>query len=198
MTQNATRIQWTICLRFTPTHYWHDDVIKWNIFRVTGPLWGESTGFPVDSHHKGQWRVTLMLSLICAWTNDWASNQDAGNLRRHRAYYDVIVMSYIHVYPELRYYEISIDIKLEYIYVYIYIYIYIYIYPFSINNSSCSSTTTLGIGNGHFYTEKKNHQHHRHQGNTCLCLFNFFVLDIFINCKSCKSLHTYSCNNKVL
>ena len=22
----------------------HDDVIKWNIFRVTGPLWGESTG----------------------------------------------------------------------------------------------------------------------------------------------------------
>ena len=24
--------------------HWHDDVIKWDIFRVTGPLWGESTG----------------------------------------------------------------------------------------------------------------------------------------------------------
>ena len=22
----------------------HDDVIKWNVFRVTGPSWGESTG----------------------------------------------------------------------------------------------------------------------------------------------------------
>ena len=34
------------------------------------------------------------LSLICPWTNDWENNQDAGNLRRHRAHYDVIVMSY--------------------------------------------------------------------------------------------------------
>ena len=47
-----------------------------NIFRVTGPLWGESTG------HKGQWREALMFSLICAWTNG-LNNLDAGNLRPH-------------------------------------------------------------------------------------------------------------------
>ena len=34
-----------------------------NIFRVIGPLWGESAcGFP----HKGQWREAVMVSLICA------------------------------------------------------------------------------------------------------------------------------------
>ena len=34
-----------------------------NIFRVTGPLWGESTG-P---------QLALTLSLICAWTNGWTT-----------------------------------------------------------------------------------------------------------------------------
>ena len=29
---------------------------------------------------------------ICAWTNGWANNQDAGDLRRHRAHYDDSVM----------------------------------------------------------------------------------------------------------
>ena len=29
---------------------------------------------------------------ICAWTNSWASNGDAGDLRLHRAHFDVIVM----------------------------------------------------------------------------------------------------------
>ena len=33
-----------------------------------------------------------MLSLIWAWTNGWANNQDAGDLRQHRAHYDVTVM----------------------------------------------------------------------------------------------------------
>ena len=37
---------------------------------------------PVDSPHKGQWRGALMLSMICAWTNGWANNRDAGDLRR--------------------------------------------------------------------------------------------------------------------
>ena len=35
---------------------------------------------PVVSTHKGQWRGALMFSLICAWTNDWANNEDAGDL----------------------------------------------------------------------------------------------------------------------
>ena len=50
----------------------NDDVIKWNHFRITGP-------------YKGQWRGSLMFYLICAWTNGWASNRDAGDLKRHGA-----------------------------------------------------------------------------------------------------------------
>ena len=51
---------------------------------------------PVNSQHKGQWCETLMFSLICACTNGWVNNQDACDLRRHRANYDVIVMIQIH------------------------------------------------------------------------------------------------------
>ena len=47
---------------------------------------------PVNSPHKGQWRGALMFSLIGAWTNCWANNRDAGDLRRHRAHNDVYVM----------------------------------------------------------------------------------------------------------
>ena len=47
-----------------------------NIFRVTSPFWGESTGSPVDSPHKGQWRRALMFSLIFAWINGWANKRD--------------------------------------------------------------------------------------------------------------------------
>ena len=46
----------------------------------------------VEFPSKGQWRRGLMFSLICAWTNGWANNRDAGDLRRHRAHYDVTVM----------------------------------------------------------------------------------------------------------
>ena len=59
-----------------------------NIFRVTGPLCREFTGHP----HKGQWRGALVFSLICAWINGWVNNCEAGDLRRHRAHYDIIVM----------------------------------------------------------------------------------------------------------
>ena len=47
---------------------------------------------PVNSPHKGQWRGAFMFSLICAWINDWMNNGEAGDLRRHRAHYDVTVM----------------------------------------------------------------------------------------------------------
>ena len=48
---------------------------------------------PVDPPHKGQWFGALMFSLICAWTNSWANNRDVDDLRRHRAHYDVTVMT---------------------------------------------------------------------------------------------------------
>ena len=41
---------------------------------------------------KGQWRGTLMFSLICAWINGWVNNQEACDLRRNRAHYDVTVI----------------------------------------------------------------------------------------------------------
>ena len=52
----------------------------------------------VDSPYKGQWRGALMFSLIYAWTNGWASNQDAGDFRRHHAHYDVIVTNLLRAY----------------------------------------------------------------------------------------------------
>ena len=50
------------------------------------PVTGE---FPSQS----QWRGALMFSLICAWINRWVNNREAGDLRRHRAHYDVIVIT---------------------------------------------------------------------------------------------------------
>ena len=71
---------------------YHDDVIKWKHFPrnwsfVRGIHWS-----PVNSPHKGQWRGALMFSLICVWINGWENNREAGDLRRYRAHYDVIVM----------------------------------------------------------------------------------------------------------
>ena len=48
-------------------------------FRVTGPLCGEFTG------HR--WCF-----LSAPWINSWVNNREAGELRRHHAHYDVIVM----------------------------------------------------------------------------------------------------------
>ena len=41
---------------------------------------------------KGQWRGALIFSLICAWINGWVNDFKAGDLRRHRAHCNVIVM----------------------------------------------------------------------------------------------------------
>ena len=33
-----------------------------------------------------------MFSLICVWINGWVNNRQAGDLRRYRAHYDVMVV----------------------------------------------------------------------------------------------------------
>ena len=33
-----------------------------------------------------------MFFYICAWINDWVNKREAGDLRHHRAHYDVIAM----------------------------------------------------------------------------------------------------------
>ena len=58
-----------------------------NIFRVSGHFCEV-----LNSPHKGQWRGALMISLICVWVNGWVNNHEAGDLRRHRTHYDVIVL----------------------------------------------------------------------------------------------------------
>ena len=70
----------------------HDDVIKWKHFPRNWPFVQGIHRLPVNSPHKGQWRRALMLSLICTWTNGWVNNRDAGDFRRHRTHYDVILM----------------------------------------------------------------------------------------------------------
>ena len=72
----------------------HDGVIKWKHFPLYWPFVWVIHRSPVDSPHKGQWRDVLMFSSICAWTNDWTSNRDAGDLVRHRTHYDVTVLQY--------------------------------------------------------------------------------------------------------
>ena len=72
----------------------HDDVIKSKRFARYWPFVSGIHRSPVNSPHKGQWRGTLMLSLICAWINTWVNNREAGDLRRYSAHYDVIVMWY--------------------------------------------------------------------------------------------------------
>ena len=71
----------------------HDDVIKWKHFPLYWPFVRGIHPYPVDSSHKIQWCRAFMFSLICAWTNGWVNNRDAGDSRRHRAHYDVTEMT---------------------------------------------------------------------------------------------------------
>ena len=66
----------------------HDDVIKWKYFPRNWPFVRGIHRSPVNSPHKGQIRCVLMFSLI----NGWVNNREAGDLSRHGAHYDVIVI----------------------------------------------------------------------------------------------------------
>ena len=71
----------------------YDGVIRWKPFPRYWPFVRVIHRSSVDSPHEGQWRGALMFSLICTRANGWANNRDTGDLRRHRAHYDVTVMS---------------------------------------------------------------------------------------------------------
>ena len=80
------------CVYDCKYRYVHDDVIKWKHFPRYWPFVRGIHQSPVNSPHKGQWRGALMFSLIWAWIDGWVNNREAGDLRRHRAHYDVNVM----------------------------------------------------------------------------------------------------------
>ena len=67
----------------------YDDIIKWKHFRATGPLCVESRWIPCTKVSDAELWCFLW---ICAWINRWVTNREAGDLKRHRAHYDVIVM----------------------------------------------------------------------------------------------------------
>ena len=74
----------------------HDDVIKWKHFPrhwsfVRGIHWS-----PVNFPLTRNFDVFLDLRL----TNSWANRRDAGDLRRHRAQYDVTVIENAEAYPQ--------------------------------------------------------------------------------------------------
>ena len=70
-----------------------NDVIKWKHFPRYWPFVRGIHRWPVNSPHKGQWRGALIFSLICAWTNEWVNNRNAGDLKHHRSHNDVTVMA---------------------------------------------------------------------------------------------------------
>ena len=63
-----------------------------NIFRVTGHLCGEFTGPRWIPHTKAS-DAELWCFLWSARISSWVNTREAGDLRRHRGHYDVIVMS---------------------------------------------------------------------------------------------------------
>ena len=67
-----------------------------NIFRVTGPLCGEFSGHRwITLTKASNYNAELWCFPWSApWINSWVNNCGAGDLRRHRVHYDVIVMSY--------------------------------------------------------------------------------------------------------
>ena len=85
--------QWYRCHYSLNEFAYHDDFIKWKHFPRYWPfVWGIHRS-PVNSLHKSQWRGALVFSLIYARINGWVNNREAGDLWRHRAHCDVIVMT---------------------------------------------------------------------------------------------------------
>ena len=78
----------------------HDDVIKWKQISCHLSFVRGIPRSPVNSPHKDQWRGDLMFTFICARTNGWVNNLDAGDLGHHGAHYDISV-----IYFKYRFYR---------------------------------------------------------------------------------------------
>ena len=67
------------------TFPWHSiNIIVWwrhqiETFSALLALCARNSPVTGEFPHKGQWRVALMFSLICAWINGWVNNREAGD-----------------------------------------------------------------------------------------------------------------------
>ena len=81
------------CHHYTVGHilWWHHQMETF--FELLALCAGNS---PVTGEFPLQRPVTQSfdISLICAWTNSWVNNLEAGDMRCHHTHYDVIVMFY--------------------------------------------------------------------------------------------------------
>ena len=65
------------------------------IFRITGPLWGQFTGhrwIPLTKTSDAEFWCFLWSA---AEPTGWANHRDTGDLRHHRAHYDVTLMHHL-------------------------------------------------------------------------------------------------------
>ena len=92
---NGNTLQWRYNGRDSVSNHQPHDYLPNRLFR---PRSKKTSKLRVTGLCAGNSPVTgaLMFSLICAWINGWVSNGKAGDLRRHRARYDVIIML---IYP---------------------------------------------------------------------------------------------------
>ena len=81
-----------VVTKIMPALIRNDDVINWKYFSRYWSFLMIYSLPSADSPHKSKRYGALVCSLIYTWTNSWANNQDAGDLRRHHAHYDVSVM----------------------------------------------------------------------------------------------------------
>ena len=72
-----------------------------DIFCVTGHLCGEFTGPQWIPRTKAS--DAELFSLICVWINNCVNNREAGDLRRYRTHYDVIIMALDQFHTEISY-----------------------------------------------------------------------------------------------
>ena len=65
-----------------------------NIFRVTGPLWGEFTGHRWIHHTKASDAELWYFLWSAPWINGWVNTREAGDMRRYPAHCYVTVMAW--------------------------------------------------------------------------------------------------------
>ena len=83
---------WRSQIRHFHNSAYHDDVINWKHFRlywsfVQGIHWFSRWIAPTKASDAELWFFFHL-----RWTNGWANNRDAGDMRRHHAHYYVTVM----------------------------------------------------------------------------------------------------------